>query len=73
MYALPANSPKYEYGLTAFYAAIGVPLMGIAMGTIASFFIDTGSLDETIKKIREPITVTEIDMLTEFRKLFHVL
>ena len=66
LYALPANSPDWYYGLTGFYSALGVPLMGIAMGTFASFFIDTGSIDSTIEAIREPVDPEEVGMLTEF-------
>ena len=68
LYSLPADSEEWEYGLTAFYAALGVPLMGVAMGTIASFFIDTGSVEDTIEQIRLPITEKEVHMLTEFGK-----
>lgn len=66
LYALPPNSPDWSYGLTGFYSAVGVPLMGIAMATFASFFIDTGSIDSTIEAIRAPVDVEEVAMLTEF-------
>ena len=51
-YSLPDNTPEWQYGLTGFYAALGVPIMGVAMATIASFFIHTGDIDETIAQIR---------------------
>ena len=65
-YALPSGNKDWVYGLTGFYCAVGVPLMGMAMATIASFFIDVGTIEEALQDIKAPVTQKEIDMLTEF-------
>lgn len=65
-YSLPADNREWVYGLTGLYCAFGVPLMGIAMATLASFFIDVGSIEEALHEIKAPVSEVEIDMLTEF-------
>jgi Ca2+-binding EF-hand superfamily protein len=40
--------------------------MGVAMATIASFFINVGSIDDALQDMKKPISKEEIDMLTEF-------
>ena len=65
-YSLPLGNKEWIYGMTGFYCAIGVPLMGMAMATIASFFINVGSIEETLQDIKKPVTALEIEMLTEF-------
>jgi Ca2+-binding EF-hand superfamily protein len=40
--------------------------MGVAMATIASFFIDVGSIEDSLQDIKAPISQEEIDMLSEF-------
>lgn len=52
LYALPDDSPAWSYGLTGMYAAFGIPLMAIAMATLASFFITTGDIAGTVEQIR---------------------
>jgi hypothetical protein len=44
--------------------------MAMAMATLASFFIDTGDIDSTMKTIKQTITKKEVDMLTEFGGYF---
>ena len=65
-YSLPADSPDLYYGLTGLYAAFGVPIMAIAMATLASFFIDTGSIADTMEQIKTPVTEEECQMLVDF-------
>lgn len=67
-YSLPSDADEWEYGLTGIYCALGVPLMGIAMATLASIFIDTGSIDDLMDKVKERVSEKEIDMLMEFGK-----
>lgn len=69
LYSLPPNSPDWYYFLTGLYCAFGVPLMGIAMGSVASLFIKTGGVHETMEQLREVITPDEIQMLEDFGKL----
>mmetsp|Transcript_12749 Transcript_12749/g.20758 ORF Transcript_12749/g.20758 Transcript_12749/m.20758 type:complete len:502 (+) Transcript_12749:85-1590(+) len=65
-YSLPAGNKEWIYGLTGLYCAFGVPLMGVAMATIASFFINVGSIEDTLKDMKKPISQEEVDMMTEF-------
>jgi hypothetical protein len=65
-YSLPGGNREWVYGLTGLYCAFGVPLMGVAMATIASFFINVGSIDDALQDMKKPISKEEIDMLTEF-------
>lgn len=52
LYALPTDSESWKYSMTGFYAAVGVPVGGLAMATIAGFFINTGDINHTIDAIR---------------------
>jgi Ca2+-binding EF-hand superfamily protein len=65
-YSIPGNAEDWEYGLTGFYCALGVPIMGVAMATLADFFISGNNIDDTIKKVKERVTEKEVDMLSEF-------
>ena len=65
-YSLPGGNREWVYGLTGLYCAFGIPVMGIAMATLASFFINVGSIEDTLKDVKAPVTKQEIDMLTEF-------
>jgi hypothetical protein len=65
LYALP-HQPDWVYGITGVYAALGVPVMAMAMGTLASFFIHSNSIEDTLEQIREPVDETEVQMLTDF-------
>ena len=67
-YALPSGQDDWVYGMTGFYAALGVPVMGVAMGTMAGFFIASGTVEETLFEIRKPVNRREVKMLTEFGK-----
>jgi hypothetical protein len=40
--------------------------LGMAMGSIASFFIDGESIDDTLKLIKTEVKPHEIAMLTDF-------
>lgn len=67
--SLPENRTEFEYVMTALFCAFGIPVMGAAMAVIASTFVDTGGdINEAIEQIKAPISLTEIDMLTEFGK-----
>lgn len=64
--ALPRHSEDWAYGLTGLYGALSVPIMGVAMATLASLFLTTDNIEDTMKAIRDPVGQTEVDMLTEF-------
>ena len=64
-WAIPNDSPTWMFGITALCAAIGVPLMGVAMATIARGLVNFGSLDETKATILEPVEKEELEMLSK--------
>jgi hypothetical protein len=63
---IPSDSPDYYFGLVALYAGTGVPVMGIAMGSVASFFISTESVEDTLEVIKGSVTDEEIEMMCKF-------
>ena len=66
LWAIPADAPDWQYGFVGAFAAIGCPLMALAMATAASFFIETEDPEETTKKILSPVTMEEIEMMHKF-------
>ena len=66
-FALPSGQEDWVYAITGVYAALGIPVMALAMATMASFFISGGnSISATFKQIRAPVSEHEVNMLTEF-------
>jgi len=63
--ALPAGSAEWMYFWTGFYAAFGVPLMGVAMATLAGFFMGGNSIDDAMAQITEAVTEDEVRQLEE--------
>lgn len=61
----PLKTSEVQYFFTGVLGALGVPLMGVAMATLAGFFIETGDIKTTMSQIREDITADEIDMLVD--------
>jgi hypothetical protein len=59
----PAKTEEWMYGMTGLYACIGVPLMGVAMATIAAFIMPKQSIEDTMHTIRSDVTEEEVDML----------
>lgn len=67
--ALPPDSDNAYYGLLGLYAAFGIPLMALAMGTLAGFFIasPSGNLELIMKQVQEEVTEEELEMLGSFK------
>lgn len=63
---IPSDSPDYYFGIVALYAGTGVPVMGIAMGSIAGFFISSESVEDTLETIKGAVTDEEIAMMSKF-------
>ena len=61
----PSKTSEFQYFFTGVLGALGVPLMGVAMATLAGFFIATGDIKTTMSQIREDITADEVDMLVD--------
>mmetsp|Transcript_57404 Transcript_57404/g.171224 ORF Transcript_57404/g.171224 Transcript_57404/m.171224 type:complete len:383 (-) Transcript_57404:192-1340(-) len=58
---IPDESPQWLFGVTGVFAAIGVPLMGVAMASLGSLFMDRqDDLGETQKMIQEDVTAEEL-------------
>lgn len=63
--ALPTDAEDWTYGMLGLYGAIGIPLMAIAMGTLAGFFINVGDIEDTYNDIKQPVTDEELDILED--------
>ena len=66
LWAIPFDAPDWQYGCVGAFAAIGCPLMALAMATAASFFIETEDPEETTRKILTAVTMEEIEMMGKF-------
>ena len=64
-WSIPIDSPDWMYALTAVFAALGVPLMAVAMATIARGLVSYGDIDATKATILETVTKEELDMLAK--------
>jgi hypothetical protein len=64
--AISQDSPDWEYFVVGAFAATGVPLMGLAMATIASTFISTSSVEETHEILSQAVSDEEIKMMQKF-------
>jgi hypothetical protein len=66
--SLPAGSHNAYYGLLGIYGAFGIPLMALAMGTFAGFFISnpSGNLERIMEQVQEEVTEEELKMLDSF-------
>lgn len=59
--AIDQDSPDWLYFTTGLFSAIGVPLMGLAMGTVAGGFLGHDTLEDVEEILNEPITKVELD------------
>lgn len=66
LWAIPPGSSDGMYGIVGVFAATGCPLMALAMATVASFFIGGEDPEETTRKILQPVTMEEINMMGDF-------
>lgn len=58
--SLPENSPDYSYLLLGLYAAFGIPIMGVAMASLAGFFIEGGDANDALEAVTAEVTEEEI-------------
>lgn len=64
---IPDDSPKWLFGVTGFFAAIGVPLMGVAMASLGSLLMEKrDDLDDMKKTIEADVTAEELLDLQRF-------
>ena len=66
-WAIPQDSPDWMFGLTGFFTAFGVPIMGVAMASIGKFLVSSKKELEDVKEtINAPVTPQEIRMMQKF-------
>ena len=65
-WGLPEDCPNWMWGVTAFFAMLGVPMMAVAMAQLATMLVDQGDLDATKAQIVEDVTGEELLMLRKF-------
>eukprot|EP00566_Odontella_aurita_P013769 CAMPEP_0113546324 /NCGR_PEP_ID=MMETSP0015_2-20120614/11742_1 /TAXON_ID=2838 /ORGANISM="Odontella" /LENGTH=445 /DNA_ID=CAMNT_0000446765 /DNA_START=353 /DNA_END=1690 /DNA_ORIENTATION=- /assembly_acc=CAM_ASM_000160 len=64
---IPDDSPLWLFGLTGIFAAIGVPLMGVAMASLGSLLMEKrDDLDDLKKIIEADVTAEELLDLQRF-------
>jgi hypothetical protein len=64
LWAVPQDSPDYVYVVTGVFAATGIPLMGLAMASLASLMVSFGDHEATNRAISSRITRKELKMMT---------
>ena len=62
--SLPLNSPDSYYFAVGLYGAFGIPIMALAMGNLASFFIDSGDMSDTLEAVTATVTAEEVENLS---------
>ena len=65
LWGLPDDSPDFVFGVTGFFACLGVPIMGIAMTKVAKMFVSTGGVDDLKETLSQTVTEQEIRTLNE--------
>lgn len=65
-WAIPNDSPDWMFGVTGFFAMFGVPIMGVAMATVARGLVSHGDLEATKATICDDVTPKELEMLHKF-------
>ena len=64
--SLKSDSADWQYALLGLMAAFGVPLFGLAMGSLASLALSTDELEDKLKEIQKQVTKEEVQMMTDF-------
>lgn len=64
---IPDDSPDWLFGVTGFFAALGVPIMGVAMASLGALLMERrDDMDEMKKIIEAEVTAEEILDLQRF-------
>mmetsp|Transcript_12559 Transcript_12559/g.21013 ORF Transcript_12559/g.21013 Transcript_12559/m.21013 type:complete len:422 (-) Transcript_12559:389-1654(-) len=66
LWRIPDDSSQWQFGFVGIIAAVGVPLMGLAMANIAAMVITIGDPDEAEKTIAAKVTLEELQMMQRF-------
>jgi hypothetical protein len=62
-WSIPEDSPTWMFGLTGFFAALGVPIMGVAMSSIARAMVRHGDMESAKETIEAEVVPDELHML----------
>lgn len=68
-HGIPIDSPDYVFFTVGLFAAFGIPVMGMAMGTIAASIASTNQNKKTIETIYAKVSVLEEAVFRELQ--FH--
>mmetsp|Transcript_30508 Transcript_30508/g.65723 ORF Transcript_30508/g.65723 Transcript_30508/m.65723 type:complete len:333 (+) Transcript_30508:92-1090(+) len=66
LWKIPDDSPEWYFGFVGAMSALGVPLMGLAMASIAAMVITIGDPDEAKNTIAKKVTMEELKMMHKF-------
>lgn len=65
LWPIPRDSPDWHFAVVALFTATGVPLMALAMGSLASLIVTVGDPEEAEKCIRARVTKEELLMMAK--------
>ena len=60
---IPIDAEDADYFVVGLFSALGVPLMGLAMGVIGSSFIGHDTMEDVEAVLNEPISKVELDTM----------
>eukprot|EP00597_Dinobryon_sp_UTEXLB2267_P002454 CAMPEP_0170081696 /NCGR_PEP_ID=MMETSP0019_2-20121128/17490_1 /TAXON_ID=98059 /ORGANISM="Dinobryon sp., Strain UTEXLB2267" /LENGTH=172 /DNA_ID=CAMNT_0010296237 /DNA_START=529 /DNA_END=1047 /DNA_ORIENTATION=+ len=68
MVAIPVDSPNWLYVIVGLFACAGVPMMGMAMGSIASIIVDMNRTEKLHTYLRDELNEEEYILLTRLQE-----
>lgn len=60
---IPKDAPDADYFVVGVFSALGVPLMGLAMGVIGQSFIGHDTMEDVEAVLNSPISKVELDTM----------
>ncbi len=66
LWAIPADSSDIDYLVIGLFSATGVPLMALAMSTMAQLCVSFGDPDAARKTVESKVSKQELDMMKKF-------
>lgn len=66
-HGIPLDSPDYVFFIVGLWASLGVPVMGLAMGSIAASVVSTNQNKKTLAIIYSPISGNEEKVFSELQ------
>jgi len=66
--AIPVNSPNWLYVLVGIFSCAGVPIMGMAMGNVASIIVDMNRTEKLHTYLRDELNEEEYNILTRLQE-----